>query len=186
MSTYHNDTLHLSYTYPSTYTDASSTVGPALEASVGQGSFGGNNALRCVTLPFSVIDSAGGQFSLVILVRADASCMKKKSFNASELAEFTHGEIQGLTASGAHTQFDQPVSFTSQGHPAQLLHGTFELPTGQMLHALVVCMLLKPDVACWQFLSSSEQGLHTMSAFPVALEGNQPQPLVPPSVYATP
>lgn len=185
-STYRNDALHLSYTYPSSYTDASATVGPALEASMTHADSGAKDAMNCVTVPFSAMNNTGGQFALVLLAHADAACMKKKAFSAGDLAEFTHGEIQGLAASGAHTHFDEPVSFQTEGHPAQLLHGIFDLPTGQSLHALVVCMLLKPDVACWQFLASSEEALHSMAAFPVALEGAQPEPLVPPAVFARP
>lgn len=185
MATYRNDTLHLSYSYPSTYADASTTVGPAFEASIGHADASNKDLSRCVTLPFSVMSGAGGQIAVVLLVRADAGCMKK-AFTAAQLPEFTKGEVVGLTASGAHTQFDEPVAFTTQGHSAELLHGTFELPTGQTLHAEVVCMLLNPDVACWQFLASSEQGLHTMSAFPVKLEGGQSGPLVPPTVVTKP
>jgi hypothetical protein len=185
MSTYHNDALHLSYIYPATYKDASSTVAPAFEATIGQNNVGGKDALRCVTLPFSAMNSAAGQFSLVLLVRADGGCMKK-SFTAAQLPEFTRGEVQGLTASGAHTQFGEAVSFTTQGHPAQMIRGTFELPTGQQLHAMVVCVLLKPDAACWQFLASSEQGLTTMGAFPVSLDGAPPSPLLPATLTTKP
>lgn len=185
MSAYHSDALHLTYSYPAVYKDASATVGPALEASIGQQNMGTKDAVRCVTVPFSAMDHTSGQFSLMLLVRADGGCMKKK-FTAEQLPEFTKGEVQGLTASGAHTQFEQPVAFTTQGRPAELLEGTFELPTGQALHALAVCMLLKPDVACWQFLASSEQSLRAMTAFPVALEGGQPEPLVPANILAKP
>jgi hypothetical protein len=185
MSTFHSDALHLSYRYPSAYTDASSTVGPAFEASIGGGDAASKGELRCVTLPFSVMSAAAGQFSMVLLVRADAGCLKK-SLTAADLPGFTRGEVQGLAASGAHTQFSEPVSFTTQGHPAQLLTGTFELPTGQPLHAMAVCLLLKPDIACWQFLASSEEALRAMSAFPLTLEDAQPAPLVPATVLPKP
>lgn len=185
MATYHSDTLHLTYNYPSSYKDASSTVGPALEASMTGQDTGAKDVLRCVTLPFSAMDSSGGQFAMVLLVRADAACMKR-NLTPAQLPEFTRGEVQGLTASGAHTQFGEPVSFTLQGHAAQLLQGTFELPTSQPMHALVVCTLLKPDIACWQFLSNSEQNLRTMTSFPVTLEGGQPSPLVPADLLSKP
>ena len=188
MSTFHSDALHLSYSYPAGYSDASSTVGPAFEASMNSSDSASKDKdlMHCISLPFSVMNNAAGQFSLVMLARADASCMKKKSFDAAELATFAHGEIQGLTASGAHTKFDEPVAFNVEGHPAQLLHGTFQLPTGQSLHVLVVCTLIKPDVACWQFLASNEEALHAMSAFPVTLEGAQAAPLVPATAFARP
>ena len=183
MTTYHNDTLHLSYSYPAAYTDASSMVGPAFEASLSHGSLGGKDSTRCVTLPFSAMDANAGGLAVVLLVRADAGCLKK-NFTPGQLPEFTQGEVQGLVASGARTQFDQPVAFTTGDHAAELLRGTFELPTGQALHAMVVCILLKPDVACWQFLGSSDERLNAMSTFPVSVDGKPPMALVPAEVLA--
>ena len=179
---YKNDALHLSYTYPAAYSDASAMVGPAFQASLSQASAEDQNALRCVTLPFSAMDASKG-LSLVLLVRADAGCLKK-TFTAADLPEFTRGEVQGLAASGAHTQFSDPVPFTTAKHDAEMLRGTFELPTGQQLHAMVVCVLMKPDVACWQFLASSEDSVRFMSAFPVSLEGGAVLSLVPPAAAA--
>ena len=185
MATYRSDVLHLSYRYPANYTDASEMVGPAFQASMSHEDTGGKDASRCLTLPFSAMDASGG-LAVVILVRADAGCLKK-NFTAAQLPEFAQGEVQGLSASGARTQFGQPVAFSTAGHPAELLRGTFELPTGQMLHAMVACVLLKPDVACWQFLGSSEERLNTMGAFPVSFDGAAAAPLVPAGIApATP
>lgn len=178
MTTYHNDTLHLSYSYPASYTDASSIVGTAIQAGINYEDEAGKNMSHCLTVPFSAMNSSGGVFSFVLLGRADAGCMKK-SFTAGQLSEFTKSEVQELTASGAHPEFGQPSPFTTGGHAAELMRGTFALPTGQRLHAMVACVLLKPDVACWQFLSSSDDKLNVMSAFPVSLDGGAAVPLVP-------
>ena len=183
MTTYHNDTLHLSYSYPAAYTDASSMVGPAFEASMSHAPMGGKDEARCITLPFSAMHPDAGGFAVVIMVRADAGCLKK-TLTAEKLPEFTQGEVQGLSASGARTQFGQPVAFTAGDHAAELLRGTFELPTGQALHAMVVCVLLKPDIACWQFLGSGDEQLNTMSTFPLSVDGGAPVPLVPAAVLA--
>ena len=179
MHTYQNDTLHLAYSYPAGFTDASAMVGPAFEASFGQETPGKKDEMRCVTVPFSAMNNAGGQLQLVLLARADAGCLKKK-LTPEMLPAFTQGEVQGLVASGAHTQFGDPSAFTTQGHAAEMIRGSFTLPTGQALHAMVVCVLLKPDVGCWQFLGSTDASLSTMSAFPVSLDGAAPAPLVPP------
>ncbi len=181
-TTYRNDTLHLSYTYPASYTDASALAGPALEAGISHDAAGNKDLTRCVSLPFSAMGSAHG-LAVVLLVRADAGCMKK-NFTPATLAEFTRGEVQGLSASGAHTQFGEPVAFTTGGHPAELLQGTFAVPTGGTMYATVACVLLKPDVACWQFIASSAENINTMSAFPVSLDGAAPTPLVPAEVLA--
>ena len=181
-TTYHNDTLHLSYTYPASYTDASALAGPALEAGITHDAAGNKDLTRCVSLPFSAMGSAHG-LAVVLLVRADAGCMKK-NFTPATLAEFTRGEVQGLSASGAHTQFGEPVAFTTGGHSAELLQGTFAVPTGGTMYATVACVLLKPDVACWQFIASSAENINTMSAFPVSLDGAAPTPLVPAEVMA--
>lgn len=182
MLTYRNPALGITYSYPADYTDASGMVGPAMQAGLSHEP-GAKDATRCVTLPFSAMSGAAGKLSVVLIVHADAGCLKK-NFTAAELPEFTQGEVQGLAAFGARTQFGKPVAFTAQDHPAELLRGTFELPTGQQLHAMVTCVLLKPDVVCWQFLASSEEGLHTMSAFPVSLAGTQPAPLIPGALLA--
>ncbi len=184
MNTYRNDTLHLAYMYPADYTDASAIAGPALEASMNHEEGSGKDLTRCVTLPFSAMNSSHG-LAVVLLVRADAGCLKK-AFTAAQLPEFTRGEVQGLTASGAKTQFGETVAFTTGGHSAEFLRGTFALPTGQTLYAMATCVLLKPDIACWQFIASSEQNLRTMSAFPVSLEGAPASPLVPEALLAKP
>lgn len=182
MTKYHSDVLHLSYTYPSTYKDASATVGPAFEASISHADGAAADATRCITVPFSAINTASG-FSIVLLLRSDASCAKK-SYTAADLPVFTQGEVQGLNASGGHPQFGDPVSFTSGGHPAQMLHGSFTLPTGQAMRAMVTCVLLKPDIACFQFLGSSDDNLHTMAAFPVSYDDGPPAPLLPADVLS--
>ena len=184
MTTYRNEGLHVSYSYPATYTDASAMAGPALEASMNHDEHGGKDLTRCVTLPFSAMSSANG-LAVVLLVRADAGCLKK-SFTVAQLPEFTRGEVQGLSASGAKTQFGEPVAFTAGGHPAEFLQGTFSLPTGGALNAMVACVLLKPDVACWQFIASSPENLRTMGAFPVSLDGGAAAPLIPATMIAKP
>ncbi len=187
--TYRNEALHLNYSYPASYTDASAVVGPAFQASLSQApgeaaAKKGKDATRCVTLPFSVMNSSNG-LAIVLLVRADAGCLKK-TFTAAELPAFTQGEVQGLTASGARTQFGEPVAFTTEGHAAELLRGTFQLPAGESLQAMVACVLLKPDVVCWQFLASTESNLRAMGAFPVSLDGAAPMPVVPAMLFPKP
>lgn len=185
MQTYRSDVLHLSYSYPAGYTDASAVVGAAFQASLGEMPLGGKDATHCITLPFSVMSTAGGQLSIVLLVRADAGCLKR-TFTAEQLPEFTQGEVQGLSASGAKPQFGEPVSFTVAGHPAQQLKGSFALPTGESMHAMVTCVLLKPDVACWQFLGNNDESLRTMSTFPVHFDGGSSASFTAPAVSAQP
>lgn len=185
MTKYHSDVLHLTYSYPAAFLDASSIVGTAMQASMSHDDGHGKDISHCLTVPFSAMDSSGGSFSMVLLGRADAACLKK-TFTAAQLPEFTQNEVQELTASGAHPQFGEPSAFTTGGHAAELMRGTFAMPTGQRLHAMVACVLLKPDVACWQFLGSSDEVLNRMSAFPVSLEGAAPAPLVPSAVLAKP
>ncbi len=192
MATYRNDALHLNYSYPTSYTDASALVVPAFQATLGkaQAEAGAKNdrnakdATRCVTLPFSVINSDNG-YAVVLLLRVDAGCLKK-TFTAADLPTFTRGEIEGLAASGARTQFSEPTAFTTEGHAAEWLRGSFQLPTGQSLQAMVACVLEKPDVVCWQFLGSSEANLRTMAAFPMSLDGAAPMPVVPATLFAKP
>lgn len=184
MTTYRNETLHVGYSYPTSYTDASGIVGTALQMGLSREDAAGKDASRCVTVPFSVMASSGG-LAVIILGRADAGCMKR-TFTAAQLPEYTKSEVGELSLFGARPEFGQPVAFTVQGHAAELLRGAFSLPTGQRLHTLVACVLLKPDVACWQFLSTSEDKLLTMSAFPVSLEGAPPTPLVPAAMLAKP
>ena len=179
MQTYHSDALHLSYSYPAGYTDASGIVGTAFKASVGESPLVSRDAAHCITLPFSAMSTAGGQLAIVLLVRLDAVCLKR-NFTAEQLPEVTAGEVQGLSASGAKPSFGQPVSFVVGGHAAEQLEGTFTLPIGGSMHAMVTCVLLKPDVACWQFLANTEESLRTMRLFPVTFEGGASASLVPP------
>ena len=185
LKTYDNETLHLRYSYPASFTDASAVVSAAFKASVDESPIGGKDTAHCVTLPFSVMSTAGGQLSLVLLVRADAACFKR-SFTPEQLPEFTQGEVRGLSASGAKPQFGEPVDFTLGGHPAEQLQGSFALPTGDSMHAMVTCVLLKPDVVCWQFLGNNEQGLRSMSGFPVTFDNGTPVTLVPPASVKKP
>ncbi len=183
MVPYRNEVLHLSYSVPSNYTDASALVGPAFQASVGQNASVGT-ASNCVTLPFSRMASEKAQISFVLLVRADATCLKKK-FTAQSVTDLAQGEAQGIAASGAKSQFGQPVPFELAKRPASLMQGSFTLPTGQLMQSLVVCVLDQPDIACWQFLSNTTAGLATMREFPVTFDGSAATPLVPASVVPT-
>lgn len=185
MATYRNDALHLAYSYPSTYTDASALVNTALQVGMGHEEGNAKDLSRCVTVPFSAMQTGASGLGLVLIGHADAACMKRK-FTAEQLPELTQSEVGELTAAGAHPEFGQPTPFTTQGHAAELLRGSFALPTGQRLRALVACVLLKPDVVCWQFLGSSEERVNAMTAFPVSLDGAQPQPLVPAGLVAKP
>lgn len=178
--TYSNDLLHLHYSYPSSFNDATAIVSAAFKASVEGSPVGGKDAAHCISLPFSVMSTAGGQLSILLLVRADAACFKR-TFTPGQLPEFTQGEVQGLSASGAKPQFGEPVSFTAGGHAAEQLQGSFALPTGDTMHAMVTCVLLKPDVVCWQFLGNNEESLRKMSSFPISLDRGEPFTLVPPA-----
>ena len=178
--TYSNDTLHLHYSYPASFNDATAVVSAAFKASVEDSPVGGKDAAHCITLPFSVMSTAGGQLSIVLLVRADAACFKR-TFTPEQLPEFTQGEVRGLSASGAKPQFGQPMSFTVGGRPAEQLQGSFALPTGDSMHAMVTCVLLKPDVVCWQFLGNNEESLRRMSSFPLSFDNGAPVTLVPPA-----
>lgn len=184
MSTYRNDTLRLSYAYPSNYVDASAMVQPAFQASVGQDA-GIASEAKCISLPFSRMQSGSGQIGILTLARADSACLKKK-FSAKSVAEVAQGEAQGLAASGAKVNFGQPVNFAVAGRPASLLQGNFSLPTGQSMQAMVVCVLDQPDIACWQFLSNTTLGLSTMAGFPVTFDGSAAAPLVPTDVLTKP
>ncbi len=177
MTSYRNDTLRLDYSYPSNYVDASPIVGPAFEASVGHNTAAAE-ATKCISLPFSRMGSGTGQVGVLLLVRADASCMKKK-FNAQSVTDLTEGEAKGIAASGGHANFGKAVNFELAKRPASLLQGSFTLPTGQAMQSLVVCVLDPPDIACFQFLSNTTAGLSTMSSFPVTFEGSPATPLVP-------
>lgn len=180
MSTFHDDTLHLSYTYPSSFVDASAMVTPALEASVGHDPNAAAEA-RCISLPFSRMASERDKVSMVILLRADASCLKRK-FDAKSVTDLTKGEAQGLSAIGAKPSFGPPVSFQVANRPAAVLQGSFTLPTGQAMQAMVVCVLDQPDIACWQFLANNAASLSTMSSLPVTFDGSPATPLVPAAV----
>ena len=177
--TYSNDTLHLHYSYPASFNDATAVVSAAFKASVEDSPVGGKDAAHCITLPFSVMSTAGGQLSILLLVRADAACFKR-TFTPEQLPEFTQGEVRGLSASGAKPQFGKPVDFTIGNHPAEQLQGSFALPTGDSMRAMVTCVLLKPDVVCWQFLGNSEESLRKMSSFPLSFDNGAPVTLVPP------
>lgn len=183
MSSYRNDTLHLSYSYPKEYVDASSFVGPAFEATMG-GNATAAAAARCITLPFSRMGSAQDQMSIVLILHADAACLKKK-FTAGSVTDLAQGEAKGIAASGAKTSFGQPVNFELASRPASLVQGSFVLPTGQAMQAMVVCVLDQPDIACWQFLSNKPAGISAMSTFPVTFDGSPSTPLVPASTFPT-
>ena len=177
MSSYRDDTLRLTYSIPSNYVDAMALVGPAFQASIGQNASLGASA-KCITLPLSRMASEKGQIAIVLLVRADAGCLKRK-FTAASVTELTKGEAQGISASGAKSQFGDPLNFEIAKRPASLVQGNFTLPTGQVMQSLVVCVLDQPDVACWQYLANNTEALATMSSFPVAFDGSPATPLAP-------
>lgn len=175
---YHDNSLHLSYSVPGSYVDASAIVGPAFQASLGRQS--APAATKCISIPFSRM-AADGETNIIMLLHADANCLKRK-FDAAAVAELTQGEAQGVAASGAKTNFGKVTSFDLDHHSASALQGSFTLPTGQTLYSRVVCVLDQPDVACWQFLSGTPEGLAAMSVFPITFDGSTPHPLQVPDV----
>lgn len=175
METFHSDALRLSYSYPAGFVDASALVGTAMQAGLGD-----SPEAQCIHLPLARMGAGKGQAAsgVVVLARADAGCMKKQ-FNAKSVQELTEGEVKGLTAAGAKGTFAAPQEYTVAGRPASSVKGSFTLPTGQHMQALVVCVLDQPDIACWQFISPSEQGLAGMAAMPVTFDGSPSASLYP-------
>ena len=185
LQAFHSDVLHLTYQYPTSFVDAGPLVGAAFQASLSSNPATAGDAGRCITLPFSRMRTREGGLELVLLVRVEAACLKK-NFTADSLPELTRGEAQGLAAAGAKTSFGDPVRFETGGQPASMAEGMFTLPTGQALYGRIVCVLRKPDVACWQFLSKAAASLGEMGKFPVAFDGGAMVPLVPGSVEVKP
>ena len=181
MTAVRNDALRLSYRVPANFVDATALVGPALQASLSGSALEGD-AARCISLPLARMAAGGAQggLAMVLLVRADGVCFKKR-FDAKSVAELTEGEVKGVTASGAKAQFGEVRSFTVAGRPASALDGSFALPTGQRMQARVVCVLDQPDIACWQFLAGSTAEVSTLSGFPVSFDGSASTPLTPPA-----
>ena len=178
-STFRDDSLRLSYAYPSSYRDATTMAAIAFQAALSGNATVARDA-KCLALPFSRMGPAGDPFGLILLVHAQAACLGKK-FTASSVTELAEGEAQGLAASGAKTTFGPPVSFSLATRPAASVQGTFTLPTGQPMQAMIVCVLDQPDIACWQFLSFSAERLGTMASFPVTFDGSPAAPLAPPT-----
>jgi hypothetical protein len=176
---YRNEALRLSYQYPAGYVDASALVGPALQASM---SGEGQASAQCVTSPFSRMAAPPHPMALVLLLRADAGCLKKR-FDEHSLNEFAAGEAKGIAASGARASFGQPAGFKVGSHPASSVRGDFTLPTGQVLQAEVVCVLDKPDVVCWQFLAADAASLAVLATFPVTFDGGTPAALTTPAAH---
>ena len=176
-TTYRDDALHLTYTYPSTYTDASAMVVPAFQASQ-SGDPASAAQAACLSLPLSRVNTDGKDMAMLVLIHADGTCLKKK-YTAKSVIEAAQDEAHGLAASGAKTSFGQPVAYTVATHPAALLLGSFVLPTGQTMQAMIACVLDQPDIACWQFLATTTGRLRTMSTFPIAFDNTPATPLIP-------
>lgn len=173
METFHSNELRLSYSYPAGFVDASALVGTAMQAGLGD-----SPEAQCIHLPLARMGAGNTSSGVVVLARADANCMKKQ-FTAKSVRELTEGEVKGLTAAGAKGTFAAPEEYTVAGRPASAVRGSFTLPTGQHMQAMVVCVLDQPDIACWQFISPSEQGLAGMALFPVTFDGSPAANLSP-------
>ena len=187
MKTFHDDALHFSYSYPAAYTDASGLVKAAFEASLSSETkaAGGKDLSHCLSLPFSAMSGSDGQLALIALVEDTAAC-QGKSFTEADLPQLAEDEVQGLAASGGRPQFRKPTSFTFAGHPAEMIRGSFAMPSGQTLQLMAVCVLLEKDVACWQFVAGTEATLRTLGGFPVSLAQKPPAPLVTPALFDRP
>lgn len=172
MTTYRNDALRLSYSYPSRFVDASALVGTAMQVGLPN-----TPEAKCFTVPFARMGIGKQQAGVMLLARAEAACMKKK-FTAQSVIDFTKDEAKGLTAAGAKPSFSDPRQVQVAGRPASMMKGSFALPNGQLMQTMVVCVLDEPDVACWQFLSNSPAELATMANFPVTFDGSPATPLV--------
>lgn len=137
--------------------------------------------VACVQLALTA--RHGDPVSVVVVMELPFDCFGQ-TMGDKDLPGFAQGASEGIKQSfdvtdpvygsytvGSHSMWAERAKGTPKGHP--------ELPYTME----IACSLLKKGAVCWMAMAADDSALKTFESGPVALEGETPAALVPPTAF---
>ncbi|HTB97504.1 MAG TPA: hypothetical protein VK716_10885 [Terracidiphilus sp.] len=137
--------------------------------------------VACVQL--SLTARHGDPASVVVVMELPFACFGQ-TMSDKDLPGFAQGASEGIKQSfdvsdpvygsytlGSHSMWAERAKGTPKGHP--------ELP----YTVEIACSLLKKGAVCWMAMEADDASRQIFEQSPVALEGEAPAALVPPSAF---
>lgn len=162
---FHSDTLHLDYTYPTSFVQRDTSK---------------DATHPCGTESISAVDTKG-DFSMIILQDEDGGCLNKN------LAANLPARV-AIVAKGLLKPYGTPVlpdvtAYMIGSHYAVTTNAfIFDPKDGKTHYDAVSCQMIGKHAVCWELISTSCSALTEMESYPVTFAGELPKPLIPESL----
>jgi hypothetical protein len=153
-TTYHSDSLHLDYNYPTSFTNtAAAVVDQAMEEEKDKAQGVIKAAIGCISVPVTALDVSKG-FRMIFLMRMDGQCLGAET-SPEALPGVTNSFLSGSLKKFGEPTIGSPSNYEIAGHKAAVITGSVpSKQLGKPLYAAAVCVISAKDVACWQFLTA--------------------------------
>jgi len=162
---FHSDTLHLDYTYPTSFVQRDTSK---------------DATHPCGTESISAVDTKDG-FRMIMLQDEDGECLNKNL--ASNLASRVNALANSQLKRYGTPVLPDVTAYMIGSHHAITTNGFIFDPIGGKTHYVAVsCQMIDKHAACWELLSTSCSALTEMESYPVTFAGELPKPLIPESL----
>ena len=191
LTSFHDDTLNITYFYPSKFVPAPPASTPALT--------GTSKCMQPTLFAYSVTPVANSSFAISTI---DSTCPEILR-SASRLGSFTGKQIlRQLKQYGDPTIIQVPTNYAIAGHPATITVASVGMPAGsgkvaQVIYAAKACVLgsiplktrkrsdpVEPvtHILCFDFTTQNDGTLTEMFSFIIQFENSPLEPMFPGSV----
>ena len=183
--TFHDDGLHLTFTYPDGFVpgDTSKEITDALKTPDRDGF----PSIPCITTPlFAIHHIATHQDELLLMLRLDFGCMGRQVGPEILPNIATNALKQGLTHVGQPI-LAKPVPYSLGKYDAVLVQGTApDTHDGIPGHAAAACTLVVNTVLCWEVITAYPSHIAPLLASTVAFDKAAANPIVPAALIVVP
>lgn len=177
-TTFHSDTLHLDYTYGSSFAAMPAVADQALQSEKDKATGVTKAAMNCITLPLTATDSSNG-FRMILIVRMDGVCLGSTTPSSGLGTVTTSALTQSLLRFG-DPQVGTSADYQVAGHPASVISGSVKSEKfSATFYGTASCLLQGADVVCWEFLASDCSKLPELMANPIQFNGQPSEALIP-------
>src|ERR1700679_4009170 len=144
-TTFHSDTLHLDYTYGSSFAAMPAVADQALQSEKDKATGVTKAAMHCITLPLTATDSSNG-FRMILIVRMDGVCLGSTTPSSGLGTVTTSALTQSLLRFG-DPQVGTSADYQVAGHPASVISGSVKSEKfSATFYGTASCLLQGADV----------------------------------------
>jgi hypothetical protein len=162
---FHSDTLHLDYTYPTSFAQRDTSK---------------DTSHPCGVSAISAVDSKNG-FRMIILQDDDGVCLNKNL--APSLPDRASRLVNGILKRYGTPSILDVTAYLIGTHHAVTTNGfVFDPAAGRTHYVAVSCQIIDKHAACWSLVTTSCSALTEMERYPITFAGELPAPLIPESL----